>query len=133
MLRLINKKRKCRHKFEDSGSKASYRRACADVKSAIKKFHVQQESELLSQHDRRNLYTYVNYNLGNKNNQPVEITLSGGSKSNDITTILRPFSDEFNSNFNAHMVASSCPAGNADGLRFSSNIEDVQRLLAATP
>ena len=94
---------------------------------------MQQESEILSQHDRRNLFKYVNNNLGNKNNLPVEIKLSDGSKSNDITTVLRAFCDEFSSNFNAHTVVSSCSASNADGFRFSSNIEDVRRLLAAAP
>ena len=43
--------------------------------------------------------------------------------------MLRAFSDEFSCNFYAHTVASSCPAGNADGLRL---IDDVRRLLAAT-
>ena len=46
--------------------------------------------------------------------------------------MLRAFSNEFSLNFNVHTVALSCPAGNADDLRFSSNIEDVRRLLAAT-
>ena len=46
--------------------------------------------------------------------------------------MLRAFSDEFSHNFNANTVASSCPAGNADSLRFSSNIENVRKLLAAT-
>ena len=47
--------------------------------------------------------------------------------------MLRAFSDEISNNFSAHTVASSCSAGNADGLRFFSNIDDVRRLLAATP
>ena len=47
--------------------------------------------------------------------------------------MLQAFSDEFSSNFDAHKVASSCPADNADGLRFSSNIEDNRRLLATIP
>ena len=46
--------------------------------------------------------------------------------------MLGAFNDEFSSNFNAHTVASSCPGGNADDLRFSSNTEDVRRQLAAT-
>ena len=53
---------------------------------------------------------------------------------NLMTTImLQAFSDGFSSNFNANTVAPSCPTGNVDGLRFSSNIEDVRRLLAANP
>ena len=80
ILRLIIKKRKFWHNFENSGDKAPYRRVCADVQSAIKKFHVQQESELLCQNDRKNLFKYVNNNLGNKNNPPVENTLSDGSQ-----------------------------------------------------
>ena len=94
---------------------------------------MQQESELLSQHDRRNLFKYINKNLGYINNLSVEIKLSDDSKSNDSTTMLRAFSNEFSSNFNVPTIASSCPAGIADGLRFSSNIEDVRRLLATTP
>ena len=126
ILRLINKQRKYWLKFEDSGNKAPCRRACVDVKSTIKKFHVQQESELLSQHDRRNLFKYVSNNLDSKNYQPVKITLSDSSKFSDITTILRAYNDEFNCNFSAHTVTSSCPSGYAGGLRFSSNIEDVR-------
>ncbi len=52
-----------------------------------------------------NLFKYVNNNLSNKNNLPVEIMLSDSSKSNDIITMLRAFSDEFSSNFNAQTVA----------------------------
>ena len=46
--------------------------------------------------------------------------------------VLRAFSDELFSNFNAISVVSSCPVDYADGLRFSSNVEDVRRLFAAT-
>ena len=58
--------------------------------------------------------------------------LLNDSKSYDCTAMLQAFSDEFSSNFNTVVTSSSCPAGNAEGLRFSSNVEGVRKILAVT-
>ena len=125
-LKLINKKRKAWHKYQDSSDSEPYRLACAIVKSAIKNFHLQQEYNLLSQHISICLFKYVNSSLGNKNSHPIEITLSDGSKSNDSTAMLHAFSDEFSCNFNALVTPSSYPAGNAEGSHFFSNVEECE-------
>ena len=75
----------------------------------------------------------MNSSLVHRNLHPIEIALSNGSKSNNYAAMLQAFSDEFSFNFITSVTPSSCPAGNAEGLRFSINVENVRRILAATP
>ena len=46
--------------------------------------------------------------------------------------MLQAFSDELSYNFKTFITPSTCPEGNADGLRFSSYVEDEKRILAVT-
>ena len=80
ILRLINKKQKYWHKFEDSDDKAPHSLRWHQISNQ----EVLRETGIRSiiQHCRRNLFKYVNNTVGKKS-KPIEITLSGGSKSND--------------------------------------------------